>query len=136
MVSKIAALLLLRQIFSISKKMRIAIKVGIAAIIITYGPNLILGAYYLAPRSGEAWKDFLVSERSLKLNILVFEEGVLGVVLDLYIFFLPFPMLRQLNLKFSKRLQLSLLFGTAFMYGSPLHKQPLDTHRCLFLFKC
>ena len=120
MASKTAVLLLLLRIFSVNKTLRIAIAAGIAGVVLVYSPNLVLGAYYMAGRRGGGWRGRFLGTAFSNVDALVVEEGALGVVLDLYIFFLPFPALARLRLQPRKRLQLGLVFGTAFMYVSSL----------------
>ncbi|KAI1657786.1 hypothetical protein F4813DRAFT_73879 [Daldinia decipiens] len=114
-LSKASILLLLFQIFSINKRFKIAIYIGLLGIILDYGPNLILGPIYTVPYAGETWEDLLTNGRPQHLNKVGLEQAVLAVVIDLYIFVLPFPMLSSLNLDLRKRLQLVFVFGTALM---------------------
>ncbi|KAI5927351.1 hypothetical protein F4810DRAFT_706720 [Camillea tinctor] len=113
--SKASILLLLLQVFSVSKKMRIAIYTGLVGIVLIYGPYLILGPVYTVPYAGETWEDLLTNGRPQQLNKVMIEQAVLATVIDLYIFALPFPMLSSLNLGLHKRLQLTFVFGTALM---------------------
>lgn len=113
--SKASVLLLFLQIFSVNKKMRFAIYAGLVGIIADYGPNLILGPYYSVPHVGETWTDLLVNRRPYQLVKVGLEQAALAVILDLYIFILPFPMLSSLKLGSQRRLRLSIVFGTALM---------------------
>ncbi|KAI9899456.1 hypothetical protein N3K66_005917 [Trichothecium roseum] len=134
MASKTAVLLLLLRIFSVNKTLRIAIAAGIGGVVLVYSPNLVLGAYYMTRRRGEGWRGRFLGTAFSNVDALVVEEGALGVVLDLYIFFLPFPALARLRLQPRKRLQLGLVFGTAFMgviasaVGLPFRVTLLDSH--------
>lgn len=114
-LSKASVLLLFLQIFSVDRKMRFAIYAGLLGIVADYGPNLILGPYYSVPHAGEAWTDLLTNGRPYHLVKVGLEQAALAVILDLYIFILPFPMLSSLKLGSRRRLRLSIVFGTALM---------------------
>ncbi|KAI3392171.1 hypothetical protein diail_6089, partial [Diaporthe ilicicola] len=112
-LSKASILFLFFQIFAVNRKMRFAIYVGFAAIVAAYGQNLILGPWYSTPHAGETWSDLYTNDRPQHLVKVGLEQAVLAVVIDLYIFILPFPMLSSLKLASRKRVQLWLVFGTA-----------------------
>ncbi|KAI1633647.1 hypothetical protein F4809DRAFT_622299 [Biscogniauxia mediterranea] len=111
--SKAAILLVLLQIFTVDRKMRIAIYVGLAFTIAAYWPNLILVPIFSVPYSGETWDDMVTNPRVFKMTPVGTEQGTLAVLLDLYIFILPIPILASLNIKRTKRLHLIGIFGTA-----------------------
>lgn len=93
--------------------MRFALYAGFAAIVAAYGQNLILGPWYSTPHAGETWSDLYLNGRPQHLVKVGLEQAVLAVVIDLYIFILPFPMLSSLKLASGKRVQPSFVFGTA-----------------------
>lgn len=111
--SKASILLLFFQIFAVNRKMRFAIYAGLVGIIVAYGPNLILGPWYSTPHAGETWGILFTTGRPRHLVKVGLEQAVLAVVIDLYIFVLPFPMLSSLKLAPRKRIQLGFVFGTA-----------------------
>ncbi|RYP91920.1 hypothetical protein DL770_001980 [Monosporascus sp. CRB-9-2] len=111
--SKAAILLLLLQIFTVDKKMRIAIYVGLAFTVLAYWPNLILVPIFSVPYAGETWDGMVTNPRVHKMTPVGTEQGVLAVLLDLYIFVLPMPILASLNMNTTKRLHLIGVFGTA-----------------------
>ncbi|CAG9952663.1 unnamed protein product, partial [Clonostachys rosea f. rosea IK726] len=113
--SKAAIFSLLFQIFSINRKMKVAIYGGLVFVVLVYGSNFIVGPLYSVPYAGETWDDMLINRRPSKLITVGLVQAVFAVVIDLYIFFLPFPILKSLNLKTSKRIQLAFVFGTALM---------------------
>lgn len=113
--SKASILFLLLQIFGVNEKMRYAIYAGFVAIVADYGPNLILGPWYSTPHAGEAWTVQFTNGRAQHLVTVGLEQAVLAVIVDLYIFILPFPMVSSLKLGSQKRFQLCFVFGTAFM---------------------
>ncbi|VUC34989.1 unnamed protein product [Clonostachys rosea] len=113
--SKAAIFFLLFQIFSINRKMKVAIYGGLVFVVLVYGSNFIVGPLYSVPYAGETWDDMLINRRPAKLITVGLVQAVFAVVIDLYIFFLPFPILKSLNLKTRKRIQLAFVFGTALM---------------------
>jgi hypothetical protein len=115
-LSKASILALLFQLFAVNKKMRLATYVGFAAIVAAYGPNLILGPWYSAPHAGESWSSLVTTGRPRHLVKVGLEQAVLAVVIDIYIFVLPFPMISSLKLASRKRIQLCFVFGTASLY--------------------
>ncbi|CAH0024647.1 unnamed protein product [Clonostachys rhizophaga] len=113
--SKAAIFSLLFQIFSINRKMKVPIYGGLVFVVLVYGSNFIVGPLYSVPYAGETWDDMLINRRPAKLITVGLVQALFAVVIDLYIFFLPFPILKSLNLKTSKRIQLAFVFGTALM---------------------
>ncbi|KAI1807095.1 hypothetical protein F4811DRAFT_560095 [Daldinia bambusicola] len=111
--SKAAILLLFLQIFVVDKKMRIAIYGGLVFTVLAYWPNLILVPLFSTPRSGETWESLVTNPRVRKMTPVGTEQGSLAVLLDLYIFILPMPILASLNMNKTKRLHLIAIFGTA-----------------------
>ncbi|KAI0381914.1 hypothetical protein F5Y04DRAFT_62351 [Hypomontagnella monticulosa] len=111
--SKAAILLLLLQIFTVDKKMRIAIYIGLVITVVAYWPNLILVPIFSVPYAGETWDDMVTSPRVFKMTPVGTEQGTLAVLLDLYIFILPMPILASLNTTITKRLHLIGIFGIA-----------------------
>lgn len=112
-LSKASILFLFFQLFAVNRKMRFAIYAGFAAIVAAFGQNLILGPWYSTPHAGETWSDLYTNGRPQHLVKVGLEQAVLGAVIDLYIFILPFPMISSLKLASRKRLQLWIVFGTA-----------------------
>ncbi|KAK8044791.1 hypothetical protein PG993_004815 [Apiospora rasikravindrae] len=94
--SKTATLLLYLRIFTVSRSNRIAIWVGIAVTFIMYGSSIGTLSYFAAPHAGETWDELL---------------GVVGTLLDIYIFILPLPPISRLKLALKKKLQLVALFA-------------------------
>ncbi|KKY30343.1 hypothetical protein UCDDA912_g09729 [Diaporthe ampelina] len=114
-LSKTTILAMLYQIFRIRKEMRIAIWIGIIANILVYFPNLIIAPILGAPRIGETWDDLVVNQRPADQKWIGTYQGPFAVLLDVYIFVLPFPALNTLHMPSKKRLKLFILFGTALL---------------------
>lgn len=95
--------------------MRIAIWVGIIANIVVYFPNLIVAPILGAPHIGETWEDLIVNQRPANQKWIGAYQGPFAVLLDVYIFILPFPALKSLKMPNKKRLKLFIVFGTGLL---------------------
>ncbi|KAF7171688.1 hypothetical protein CNMCM5623_004002 [Aspergillus felis] len=113
--AKSSIFLLCRQIFTIQKTMKYAIRFGLFFTFVLYWPGVGLESYFAAPHIGESWEDLLVNKRPERLIYWGIVQGTLSVVLDIYIFILPLPLLSKLQLPRKKRWQLLIIFSTAMM---------------------
>ncbi|GFF33521.1 hypothetical protein IFM61606_01907 [Aspergillus udagawae] len=113
--AKSSIFLLCRQIFTIQKTMKYAIGFGLLFTFVLYWPGVGLESYYAAPHIGETWEDLLINKRPEHLIYWGVVQGTLSVVLDIYIFILPLPLLSKLQLPRKKRWQLLIIFSTAMM---------------------
>lgn len=95
--------------------MRLAIRIGFAAIIIVYLPAIPLAAYYNTPSPGKSWDEVMLSAKPADGIYWGIVQSVLAIILDLYIFILPLPATTRLQISRSKRNQLVVVFSTAFM---------------------
>ncbi|KAH2661681.1 hypothetical protein KXV32_000420 [Aspergillus fumigatus] len=96
--AKSSIFLLCRQIFTIQKQMKYAIRFGLLFTFLLYWPGVGLESYFAAPHVGETWEDLLVNHRPVKLIYWGIVQGTLSVILDIYIFILPLPLLAKLQL--------------------------------------
>jgi hypothetical protein len=113
-LAKFSILWLYRHLFGIKKSMRVAVYIGIAWAAITYLPNMAIAANWCAARWGQPW-DFSVGMRcaeKLPLKWLV-ASAAMSVVLDIYIFVLPIPVVMGLRLSGRKRFGVLIIFTTA-----------------------
>ncbi|KAH1548938.1 hypothetical protein KXX57_001216 [Aspergillus fumigatus] len=113
--AKSSIFLLCRQIFTIQKQMKYAIRFGLLFTFLLYWPGVGLESYFAAPHVGETWEDLLVNHRPVKLIYWGIVQGTLSVILDIYIFILPLPLLAKLQLPRKKRWKLLIIFSTAMM---------------------
>lgn len=113
--AKCSIFLLYRQIFTIQKPLKIAIWVGLIFTFLLYWAGVPLESYFSAPHVGETWEDLLTNGRPGQLIYWGIVQGTCSVVLDIYIFLLPLPMLAQLQMAHWRRLQLLAVFSTAMM---------------------
>ncbi|GIJ89099.1 hypothetical protein Asppvi_008028 [Aspergillus pseudoviridinutans] len=95
--------------------MKYAIRFGLLFTFVLYWPGVGLESYFAAPHIGETWEDLLVNKRPERLIYWGIVQGSLSVVLDIYIFILPLPLLSKLQLPRKKRWQLLIIFSTAMI---------------------
>lgn len=116
--AKTATLLLFYPLFTVSTRLRLAIRIGLGVNFALYVTSLVLHTYYSTPHNGMTWDDLLFE--SIKAPVL-FElywgliTGTIGTVLDIYIFVLPLPVTLRLNLSKSSRIQVIAIFSTALL---------------------
>ncbi|KAI0153288.1 hypothetical protein GGR57DRAFT_513119 [Xylariaceae sp. FL1272] len=110
--SKASILFLYRELFGTLRSTRIAINVGLIACFLIYIPNLALSAVFEAPSAGQSWSSLLTDRKSNKLTIFGLVQSSVTIVLDVYIFVLPTPIIARLNMPMAKRVQLIALFTT------------------------
>lgn len=113
--SKASLFLLFLQIFDVRSGMKLAIRIGLVATVIVYLPGLPIEAYFQAPAAGESWEGVMTSGKPQKAIYWGIVQSVLGIILDLYMLVLPLPVIIQLHMSRTKRIQLGLVFSTALM---------------------
>lgn len=113
--AKSAIFLLYLRIFSVHEKMRYCIWSGLVFTFLICWSAVLFGTLWCAPRAGEKWGIESIEGRCEKDVIFGVVFGVLAVVLDLYIFFLPIPIVLNLQMSQKRRLSVLAIFGTAFL---------------------
>lgn len=115
--SKASLFLLFLQIFdtSIMGGMKLAIRIGLIATVFVYLPAFPIMAYFQAPGAGESWAGVMTSGKPQRAIYWGIVQSALGIILDLYMFVLPLPVIIRLHISKAKRIQLGLVFSTAFM---------------------
>lgn len=114
-ITKASILLLYLQLFGINARFRYAVYAGLVLTFLTYFPSVPLEAYYAAPHIGQTWEDLLTNGMPQRLGYWGLVQGPLAVVVDLYLFILPLPVIRQLHLTKTRRMGLAAVFATALM---------------------
>ena len=121
--AKVSLLLLYLRLFGkTNRTFRIKIYITIAFCACLYWVNVPLGAYFCAPKPGQEWDSpevFALCSRSLPYAIV---QGVLNVVVDFWLLWLPLPVIWNLNMALKKRLGVIALFMTGCLYGFPPHQ--------------
>ena len=113
--AKGAILLLYLRIFNVNTKMRYSIWLGLVWDFLLYWSSIPIATYYGTPRTGQSWDVVAMTETCANLEIYILIQGVLSVVLDLYIFILPMPIVSKLPISLKQRLSILSVFATAIL---------------------
>ncbi|KAI2610571.1 hypothetical protein GGR54DRAFT_373308 [Hypoxylon sp. NC1633] len=113
--SKAGIFLLYRQIFGVKKRIRIAVSSGLLLTLLVYLPNIPLAAIFDAPSAGSSWESMATSTKSSHMIIWGIIQSSLTVLLDIYIFILPIPLIIKLQMPIGRRWQVFGVFTTALM---------------------
>lgn len=113
--SKTSIFLLFHQIFEVKTPMRIAITAGITFCGLLYFVTIPMSALLSAPHVGETWASVLTSGRPQKNLLWGVVQAALSILLDLFIFILPIPVILRLHLSTQKKVQLIAVFTTALV---------------------
>ncbi|KAK7987374.1 C2H2 type zinc finger domain protein [Apiospora arundinis] len=113
--SKVSIFLLFQQIFEVQKSTLMAIRFGIAFTALLYFTNIPMSAILSAPHVGETWTSVLFSGRPQKDLIWGVVQSSLGIILDLFIFVLPIPVIMRLQLSTKRKIQILAVFTTALV---------------------
>ena len=92
--------------------MRYGVWFGLAWTFLIYWIGVPLATYFCAPHIGMAWESETKCRKETIYGVI---QGVLSVVLDLYIFFLPIPIVLRLHMSLKRRLSILAVFGTAIL---------------------
>ncbi|KAH6853930.1 hypothetical protein B0I37DRAFT_18758 [Chaetomium sp. MPI-CAGE-AT-0009] len=112
-LAKTSIFLLLHQIFTLERGMIIAIRIGLVATCAVLILSFVSQCWNDIPRAGETWDDV-----ALKFDRMVVwspAASILYLLLDLYIFFLPLPVVARLSWPTRKRLKALAVFSTGFL---------------------
>lgn len=117
---KAAIFLMYRELFRVySNAVHISIWLGLIFTFLTNASHVPVSLAFLAPHYGEDWNDVLVrlSAHSSGPQYLLLGpiQGAVSVILDIYIFILPLPIIYHIILSPRKKIQLLLFFSTALL---------------------
>lgn len=110
--AKISIFLLYFQLFTVNKINRQLIYAGMLFTFLLYWTNVALEPYFCAPHAGQSW-EISVGKRCARLTTWGVVQGIMVVVLDLYIFILPIPIILNLRLPKKQKLSVLIVFMTA-----------------------
>jgi hypothetical protein len=102
------------HVFSVYTTMRYLIYGGIAFAFCVYFPSIPLTAWYCAPHVGHSW-GAAAGEKCPYTLPWVVAQAVLSVVLDIFIFVIPMPILSRLNLPTRRKYGVLSVFATAVL---------------------
>lgn len=113
--AKGAILLLYLRIFTINRIMRYSIWLGLLWNTLLYWSGIPIATYYCTPRIGKPWDPVTITNSCVKFTTYTLVQGVLSVVLDVYISILPIPIVLTLQISLKRRLSILGVFGTAVL---------------------
>jgi hypothetical protein len=103
------------RIFDSVRWMRIASYLLMISTGILYVAAIIIWCIYCTPRANEDWGTSAVGRSSSRMiTALVVTQGVVGLLVDILMFAMPFPIILRLQLQTPKKLGLTLVFAVAF----------------------
>ncbi|KAI1177739.1 hypothetical protein F4777DRAFT_541126 [Nemania sp. FL0916] len=111
--SKAAIFFLYLQLFGVQTYIKPAVTIGILVSALLYIPNIPISAVLEAPAAGSSWKALSMSDKPQKIMIWGIISSSFTVLLDIYIFILPLPIISRLNMPLGRRLQILGIFATA-----------------------
>ncbi|KAM7210800.1 hypothetical protein V8F06_013825, partial [Rhypophila decipiens] len=112
-----AILLMYRDTFSISRTTHIAIWIGLVLNFLIYIPSIPIAVYYETPRAGQSWEELIYTVPNLEPILVPYgiATGAAALLMDVYIFILPLPVVLRLNLSRTKKIQALAIFATALL---------------------
>lgn len=113
--AKASILLLYLQLFSIQRNAKIAIWAGLIFTGILYWSAFPIEIPFMVPHKGQTWQELALSGKVTRISVWGLVQGPLSIVLDIYIFIIPFPIMTKLNLSSKRRMGVLFVFGTAFL---------------------
>lgn len=113
--AKGSLLLLYLRIFGPKKSARYQIYICLAFSFCLYFVNIPVEAYYCAPRAGKGWTLAEIAPKCKKTSYLAIIQGPLNVLIDLFIFALPIPIVIRLQMSARKRLSVLAVFFTGLL---------------------
>ena len=113
--AKVSLLLLYLRIFSPHKSTRYAIYISIAFAFCLYWVSIPIEAYYCAPSAGKGWTLSEIGPKCWSAVILGLVQGPLNVLLDVFLFVLPIPVVIGLQMSFRRRMAVLAVFFTGLL---------------------
>ena len=113
--AKVSLLLLYLRIFGPRKSTRYAIYAGLAFAVPLYSVNIPIEAYYCAPSAGKGWTVSEIGPKCWNSIVLGLVQGPLNVVLDLFLFVLPIPVVMGLQMSLGRRMAVLAVFFTGLL---------------------
>lgn len=121
--AKLDVLLLYYQLFQIKKRARITIALGLAVIIVQCLATMIGYSVLCVPKPGQSWL-IRTSGRSCSVTSNLFEVvlGVVSVFSDLFVIYIPLPIIWKLHLSTRKKISVSIVFITGLLWVFSLRR--------------
>ena len=115
-LAKLSVLLLYLEIFKVNKQARITVAIGLTIITGQCLATIIGYPVLCVPKLGESWM-IASSSQSCRVtgNIFGVSMGVLSVISDIYVIYIPLPIIWQLHMATQKKIGVSIIFITGFL---------------------
>lgn len=113
--AKLALFLLYYNLFASDYWTRIAIYLGMIAVCLFYIACSIAFFILCLPRPGESWISPSFDARCTPIVKVASAHAWFGLLSDLYIFFLPLPVLWGLHMPLRKKLRVAAVFLTGLV---------------------
>ncbi|KAL2045338.1 hypothetical protein N7G274_002421 [Stereocaulon virgatum] len=112
-LAKLSILLLYLEIFAIKKQARITVTIGLTIIAAQCLATIIGNSVLCVPKPGESWLRH-TSTYKCKVTATLFGVfmGAVSVFSDIYVIYIPLPLIWQLHLATRKKVGVSLIFIT------------------------
>lgn len=117
--SKLSILLLLFRLFSPTQTFRYLVYTAIVWATLISSVTIVVASALCTPRSGESFGSLTVVERCSHQQTWAVVQGALNMPLDFYILYLPIPMVWKLQMRPKRKIGVTAIFMTGFMYYSP-----------------
>ena len=111
--AKLSLFLLYHRLFGPNRVLKSLVCVGIIFSAALYSLNLILSSIYCAPHVGLPWG--YATTHCVKLLPFGAIQGSLNVVLDLFLLWLPLPVIWNLNMPPRRKMGILAIFMTDFL---------------------
>ena len=109
---KLSLLIQYYCLFKVRRYIRICVWIGATVSVIYYMAISISAFVLTSPWHGEPLAETIVSWHYLKFADFAIPTGVIGMVLDWYLFFLPIPAVWALHLGTGRKVGILLVFAT------------------------
>jgi hypothetical protein len=114
--AKLSIFLLYLRLFGPNKWTKYLTYIGIAMTFAVYTATTFAFGYLCVRRPGETWYESQTSDRCLVNSIpLYYIQGIFGLLSDLYIFFLPVPVVWRLQMPLKRRIGVMAIFATGIL---------------------
>ena len=113
--AKSTILLFYVRVFGIRNIIRYGAWFGIFLTFGLYWSAIPVNVITAAPRAGQPWSVEIIYRRHEIATLYSLYQGALAVALDVYIFFLPIPIVMTLQMTLKRRLSVLIVFGTAVL---------------------
>ena len=98
-----------------NKILRYQVYAGIALSFALFLSSIIVSCALCTPSPGQAWHDLTTLVKCEKARYYAVPQGVVNVIIDFYLLYLPIPIVWHLNLQKRKRIGVIAIFLTGSM---------------------